>query len=287
MKHMTQSGFGLWKIVLTITLAVLLFAAFTAVASAATIYVPDDQGTIQDAVDEATPGDTIIVRDGTYTENVDVNKRLTIRSENGAASTTAQAANPNDHVFGVTADDVTISGFTVKGATGFCIVGIGLIGADNGIISDNKVSNSYYGIGLYDSNDNTLTSNTASNNDEGILLLSQSNGNTLTDNIASNNGIGIRLSESIDNTLTSNIANSNNNVGIFLGSSSGNKLTGNTASNNPQGTGIWLGESNGNTLTDNTASNNECGRHRSGRVERQHSHGQHRKLELLGWHLAV
>jgi parallel beta-helix repeat protein len=249
---------GLWKIVLTIALAVLLFAVFTAIASAATIYVPDDHGTIQDAVDAASPGDTIIVRDGTYTENVDVNKRLTIRSENGPANCIVQAANPNDHVFEVTADYNTISGFTVKGATGYCIVGIGLIGADNCIISDNKVSNNYYGIGLYDSNDNTLTSNTASNNEEGVLLLSQSNGNTLTDNIASNNGIGIRLSEPSDNTLSSNTANSNTDVGIFLGSSNGNKLTGNTASHNNEG--IWLGSSSGNTLTSNTAdSNNLCG----------------------------
>ena len=73
---MAQSG--LWKVVLTITVVVLFFAAFTAVVNAATIYVPDDYGTIQDAVDNATAGDTIIVRDGTYTENVHVNKSLTM-----------------------------------------------------------------------------------------------------------------------------------------------------------------------------------------------------------------
>jgi len=44
--------------------------------SANTIYVPDDYSTIQQAVDDASAGDTIIVRDGTYTENVDVNKEL-------------------------------------------------------------------------------------------------------------------------------------------------------------------------------------------------------------------
>lgn len=34
-------------------------------------------------VNNASAGDTIIARDGTYTENVDVNKSLTIQSENG------------------------------------------------------------------------------------------------------------------------------------------------------------------------------------------------------------
>jgi hypothetical protein len=35
---------------------------------------------------------------------VDVDKRLTIRSENGAASTTVNALSSNDHVFEVIAD---------------------------------------------------------------------------------------------------------------------------------------------------------------------------------------
>ena len=53
-----------------------------------------------------------IVRDGTYVENVDANQRLTIRSEDGSDLTIVHAADPNDHVFEVTADYV--SGLTVK-----------------------------------------------------------------------------------------------------------------------------------------------------------------------------
>ena len=79
------------------------------------IYVPDNYTTIQAAVDNAIAGDTIIVRDGTYSENVDVNKQLTIQSENGADKTIVQTVDSNDHVFEVTADYVNISGFTVKG----------------------------------------------------------------------------------------------------------------------------------------------------------------------------
>ena len=71
--------------------------------SSAIIYVPDDYTKIQWAVDNATSGDTIIVRDGTYTENVDVNKEhLTIKSENGAEVTIVQAASSDDDVFTVT-----------------------------------------------------------------------------------------------------------------------------------------------------------------------------------------
>ena len=82
-------------------------------ASAATIYVPDTYTKIQWAVDNASAGDTIIVRDGAYTENINVNKRLTIRSENGSAKTIVQAAN---HAFEITTN-VNMSGFAAKGAT--------------------------------------------------------------------------------------------------------------------------------------------------------------------------
>jgi len=45
-------------------LLVLSLFAFAGVASAKTIYVPDNHARIQSAVDNASAGDTIIVRDG-------------------------------------------------------------------------------------------------------------------------------------------------------------------------------------------------------------------------------
>lgn len=47
------------------------------VGASLTIYVPDNYTTIQAAVNNATAGDTIIVRDGTYSENVDANENGT------------------------------------------------------------------------------------------------------------------------------------------------------------------------------------------------------------------
>jgi len=57
-----------------------MLACVGGVASAKTIYVPDDYAKIQWAVDNASAGDTIIVRPGTYIENVYVDKSLEIRS---------------------------------------------------------------------------------------------------------------------------------------------------------------------------------------------------------------
>ncbi|RLF92691.1 hypothetical protein DRN50_08510, partial [Thermococci archaeon] len=160
-----------------ISLLVALALAPAAV-SAATIYVPDDYTTIQQAMNASSPGDTIVVRDGTYTENVDVSKqRLTIRSENGPATTTVQAANPNDYVFCVTAEYVNIIGFTVTGAAGPGKAGIYLVTTLSTLptnstshcnISNNNVKMNDAGISLWWAPSNTLTNNIVSNNDCGI-----------------------------------------------------------------------------------------------------------------------
>ena len=97
--------------------AAILFLCCVGTASARIWYVDDGGGAdftrIQDAIIAASAGDTIIVRDGNYTENVDVDKRLTIRSENGSENCIVDATKSPDHGFEVIADNVTISGFTV------------------------------------------------------------------------------------------------------------------------------------------------------------------------------
>ncbi len=69
----------------------VLFAILTlpAIALSATIYVPDDYPTIQNAIDKARHGDTVIVRPGTYVENIDfMGKIIVVRSEQGPDVTT-------------------------------------------------------------------------------------------------------------------------------------------------------------------------------------------------------
>jgi parallel beta-helix repeat protein len=67
---------------------VALAAASAATAMGATIVVPIDQATIQQAVDVAAPGDTIQVRPGTYQESVRIGA--------GQTGLTIEAAEPTD-----------------------------------------------------------------------------------------------------------------------------------------------------------------------------------------------
>jgi hypothetical protein len=98
----------------------ILFLCFVCTASAKTWYVDDDGKAdftrIQDAINTASAGDVIIVRDGTYIENLLVLKRLTIKSENGPDSTIVRAKDPSYPIFRVfQVDYVNISGFSIGG----------------------------------------------------------------------------------------------------------------------------------------------------------------------------
>ena len=216
---------------------------------------------IQDALDNASSGDTICVMGGNYTETVDLaTAHLTLVGE-GVDVVNVIAADSGDYVFEVTADYVNISGFNVTGATGTDKAGICLNEADHCNISDNTASNNdCRGIYLDSSSNNTLLNNTASNNAcHGIYLYSSSN-NTLLNNTASNNEYhGIELRSSNNNTLLNNTANSNQGYGdgIYLDSSSNNTLLNNAASSNTYH-GIELYNSSNNTLTGNTANSNYC-----------------------------
>ncbi len=238
------------------SMILLIFISCIGIVSAATITVGDsgkDHTTISAAVSNASSGDIILVSDGTYTENVVVNKAVTIISENGAASTLVQST--GSHIISISSDNVTISGFNITCTVPSTHAGIYVSSASNCNISDNKLNGNCYGIYLASSSNNTLSNNNANNNEYGIYLEGSSNYNTLTsNNVSSNTDYGIYLDHSSNNTLTSNIA-SDNRYGINLGSSSNNTLISNNASSNT-GYGISLSYASNNTLTSNNASSN-------------------------------
>jgi uncharacterized repeat protein (TIGR01451 family) len=212
------------------------------------------------AVNSSAVGETICVKDGAYNENVDVNKRLTIRSENGSASTIVNASNSNDHVFEVTANWVNISGFTVQNATENNKAGIYLgNGVEHCNISDNKATNNYFGICLWSSDNNNVTNNTCNSNGNSGIYLEQSNSNTVSDNVCNRNTWeGIWLEQSNNNAIYNNAANLNNR-GIDLELQSNDNIVTNNTCNSNNMFGISLlydNPGNNNFFADNTASDN-------------------------------
>lgn len=127
-----------------------------------------DHLNISDALSMANDGSIILVSDGIYNENIVVDKKVTILSENGSASTTVQALTPHNHIFNISASNVTISGFNVTGATNY--TGILIDGASNFNISNNIISESYAGIYVENSLNGLLADNVANSNYQGIIL---------------------------------------------------------------------------------------------------------------------
>jgi parallel beta-helix repeat protein len=274
----------------------LTLAFFASTCTASTTYVPDEYSTIQAAVNAASNGDTIIVRDGTYTENIKVDKSLTIRSENGPDYTVVRAKKPDEHVFNVTADYVNITEFTVEGATRWISAGIYLDYADYCNISNNNCPNNSDGIYLENSNNNIITNNNCTNNSDGIYL-DGSNNNKLTGNILFENGIflsgfslshyeheidesntvngkhvyywkdveGGRIPDGAGQVILVNCTNvvvekqnlNNASVGTEVAFSSRITIKNNNYSNNMEG--IYLEYSNENSISNNNCSNNGDG----------------------------
>jgi parallel beta-helix repeat protein len=242
-----------------------------------------DFTSIQAAIDNALPGDTILIFPGVYEENVDVyvtNLTLTSQSSssgNTSGDTIIKAASSLDDVFYVIADGVTIRGLNIIGPVDYPSSGIHLNGVKYCNIENNQLSNNYIdptlniisgnsssilndsgsaagsGIRLDSSSNNLLDSNTVSGNEISVLL-SNSAENTLLNNSVSGSNYGIWVDSSNDNTLEGNIL-SNNKIGAYLKVSSGNVLNNSKVSGSTN-SGINLWDSVGNTLSNSTASKN-------------------------------
>jgi hypothetical protein len=102
-----------------------LALALSLPAHGATLIVPDQFSTIQSAIVSAASGDTVLVRPGTYVENLNyLGKSLTVMSEAGPAATIIDGSSPAHPDTGTVViipsavPTPVLEGFTITGGTG-------------------------------------------------------------------------------------------------------------------------------------------------------------------------
>ena len=208
------------KIILLVFVSILLSLAVVSglptpvVADPAEVVVPDDYEKIQWAIGNASDGDTIFVRAGTYYEHITINKSISLIGEN--RHNTIVDGGGTGTVIYVTANDTKISGFTIQNS--------GDTSVDSGIylsyhtsgnnISHNIITRNYYGIQVFISSNNTFIGNNVTNNQIGTRLI-QSHNNIFVSNNFTNNEGGFYLDGSSNNTLVGNIMlNNHQNFGV-------------------------------------------------------------------------
>lgn len=233
---------------LTITISLLLLLT-TSLWAQTTIRVPEDQPTIQNAINVASNGDTVLVAPGTYFENLFFGgKAITVKSSAGADSTVIDGGGLPITSFQLgEGQSSVLDGFTTRngGTDGAIVVFFSSPTITNNIIRDNAGC----GIHLSFSPSAVVANNTISNN--------------LTGCPAQDGGAGITIDGSgspliTGNTIINNGSDTNflNGGGIGVGSFSGDAspvIRNNTIKNNraPIGGGIMLGFGANAVITQN------------------------------------
>jgi len=225
-----------------------------------TLYVggsgPNNYTKIQDAIDNASDGNTVFVYDGTYYENVVVNKSINLIGED--KDTTIIDGNKSySPVIRIDADFVNVSEFAIQNGYYY---GIDILSGKNSI-TDNIIKDNRWGIWiwgyLYGSSNNSIIKNIIKLNKVGIWLNYTAYNNTILQNdIYSNSRHGVCLETPAHYNKISNNTISNHSYSGVSVSSTFNVISCNVISNNTRGIDI---ANKSNEIYENLLIDNENG----------------------------
>jgi len=167
-----------------------------------------DYAAIQEAIDapETVSGHAILVDAGRYYENLVINKSVSIIGEDRRTTIIdGRTGFPwVDTVIYISADRVTLAGFTIRGGKPYCqTLGIEIT-SDRNNISNNLIIHNRKGMRVLRSFYNLISSNSLFSNDDEALWLAGSFNNTIIGNTFSNGYCGILLEDSRRNKIFHN-----------------------------------------------------------------------------------
>ena len=160
---------------------------------------PGNYTKIQDAIDDASDGDTIFVYDDSspYYEHIVLNKSINLIGED--RDTTIIDGRESGIILKISAKDAMISNFTILNGKW----GIVITKSPNVLLNENAVYQAQVGVVIDGSELTLCKNNNISRNIIGIIL-NHTQENTIEDNVISNNREGIHLEYSNRNTVQKN-----------------------------------------------------------------------------------
>jgi len=204
--------------------------------------IVDDNGNadytkIQNAIDNASPGYTIMVKNGAYYETLIINKSINLIGED-KENTIINCVNTNtsgeNQVILVTANNCSLQNFKIIGTI------------DSLHVSGINVKTS----------DNTISNNILVNNEKGIYLNRDTNNNNVSFNTCKNNTYGIYIFVSYYSFVFKNNITNNFN-GLRIINSKYNRIFHNFIENNQQGALVCCGSENNVIYSNNFVNNSE------------------------------
>jgi len=222
-----------------------------------------DYNTIQQAINAAKNGATIIIKNGSYNELLVINKTITLIGED--KNTTILNFSPNYDIrsqlaiITINAANCSIENLqiTLSNRSRFLDVEIqsgGCCGEPDVVKTTSLIAG---GISI-NSSYNTIKNNIITNVSKGIELLASTESNTLKFNEIKNNEIGIETLRSINNTISHNIVSNNQQYNIYVSTDSDtNKVSFNSMDTSIYG--IRIKDSDDNIVYNNCIKNNDIG----------------------------
>ncbi len=250
------------KIVLLTFVLVLLSLAmlctrFVITVSVSTTHHVYPGQSLQEAIDSAQSGDTLLVHAGTYYENVVIDKSVSLIGEN--KDKTIIDGNGTGTVVYVTANNVIITGFKIQKSgsqPGTSYAGIKISGCMNVNLTGNHVTRNKIGV-FVTSQKSRIAENNVTKNGQGIALYDSSEV-TVQANILTASTVGISLALSFNNNIVGNSVTNSSSGGhgiTLLSNSFNNTIFSNNLTNNYHG--IWLSGSFNNWIVENNIADNE------------------------------
>ncbi len=194
------------------------------VGAASEIHVGPGQS-IQEAINNAANGDTIVVQNGIHSEGqypIVVNKSITLTGQN-VAETVINGMDSDTGVLLVKADDVRVLNLTIQNVTNFA-TGVSLADVRFAEVDNCIVADCGNGLLLTNSSNSSITRNNIENNKScGLALHDASSFNAILDNNFTYNPTGITILDPScqENVIYHNNFVANTNQESNLGTSTG------------------------------------------------------------------